>query len=291
MSLVTSEEIGSGQEWLAPIEEGLQKAVSSAYSAGGSAGRKVEDALHGTWLGHPLHPVLTDVPIGAWTVTVALDAADAISGNDHNARGADAALLVGLVGAAGAAAAGLTDWHKTDGGARRTGVIHGLLNIGATALFAASLVLRRRRRREAAQLCSLAGYLVAGTSAYLGGNLVYGQRIGVDHAQREPIQNEFQPVYAEADLPEGKMARVEVQGVRILLARANGRIYAIGETCSHLGGPLSEGSLEGGGVRCPWHGSCFALSDGHVLEGPSTYPQPRYDVRVKDGQIEVRSFS
>jgi nitrite reductase/ring-hydroxylating ferredoxin subunit/uncharacterized membrane protein len=276
------------QEWTTPIEEGLQKAIASAYAAGGPAGQKVENALHGTWLGHPLHPVLTDIPIGAWTVAVALDAADSISGSRTYARGADAAVAVGLIGAVGAAVTGLTDWHKTDGKARKIGLAHGLLNISATTLFAASWILRKQKQRETAKLCSLAGYIIAGASAYLGGSLVYKERIGTDHAQREKAPDHFVSVLADADLPEGQMKRVEVEGIKVLLVRRNGRVYALGEICAHLGGPLSEGTLEDNSVRCPWHGSRFALESGDVLDGPATYPQPCFEARIREGQIEVR---
>lgn len=282
-------EVVAKQEWTEPIEEGLQKAVSGAFSAGGSVGHKVEDALHGTWLGHPLHPVLTDVPIGAWTVAVALDAADVLGGRDKYADGADAAVCIGLVGAAGSALAGLTDWHKTDGKARRAGLIHGVLNLGATALFTASWFLRRQRQRDVARICSLAGYLIAAGSAYLGGDLVYRERIGEDHADRRPLPSDFVPVLAEADLPENTPRRVQVGEVQVLLVRQGDRIYALGEVCSHLGGPLAEGTIEECSVRCPWHGSHFSLEDGRVLEGPSTYRQPSYETRISNGQIEVRS--
>lgn len=193
-----------------------------------------------------------------------------------------------MIGAAGAAVTGLTDWHKTDGKPRKIGLVHGLLNIGATALFATSWILRKKQERDAARICSLAGYLIAGVSAYLGGSLVYKQRIGTDHAQREKTPARFVPVFPEAELPEGKPVRVEVERIRVLLVRQNGRIYAIGETCAHLGGPLSEGTLEGNSVHCPWHGSRFSLENGEVLDGPSTYPQPCFEARVRKGQIEVR---
>jgi len=276
------------QEWTEPIEEGLQKAVAGAFSAGGPVGHKVEDALHGTWLGHPLHPVLTDVPLGAWTAAIAMDAMDTVSGRDRYADGAEAAICIGLVGAAGSALAGLTDWHKTDGKPRRAGLVHGLLNLGATACFTASWVLRRRKERENARICSLVGYLIAVGSAYLGGSLVYRDRIGEDHTDHRPLPRDFVPVLDEAELPENTPRRVGVAGVQVLLVRRGDQVYALGEVCGHLGGPLAEGNLEDCSIRCPWHGSRFALDDGRVLEGPSTFPQPRYEARISNGRIEVR---
>lgn len=167
------------QGFTEPIEHTLQEGVRNAFAAGGPAGQTIEDTLHGTWLGHPLHPVLTDIPVGAWTVAVLLDGADVVSGKGKYADGADAAIAIGLAGALGAALTGVTDWHKTNGKARRIGLVHGLLNVGATTLFATSYLLRRNRRREAARACSLIGYLVAGASAYLGGELVYRLAVGV----------------------------------------------------------------------------------------------------------------
>src|SRR5947209_16523216 len=118
--------LAKNRNWMTPIEQAMGQAVARFYRSMGGRGQKLENALHGTWLGHPLHPVLTDVPLGAWTIAVALDAVDAASGRDKYADGADAAVCIGLIGATGSALAGLTDWHKTDGKARRAGLVHGL---------------------------------------------------------------------------------------------------------------------------------------------------------------------
>src|SRR4051794_18844228 len=123
------------------VAEPLSKAVRGAYEAGGPAGQQVKNALHGVWLGHPLHPVFTDIPIGAWTTALALDAAS--NGDRGMRRAATFAIGVGLVGAVGAAVSGLTDWSETDGQSRRVGLIHGLLNVAATTLFATSYAMRR----------------------------------------------------------------------------------------------------------------------------------------------------
>ena len=74
-----------------------------------------------------------------------------------------------------------------------------------------------------------------------------------------------------------------------MLIRRAGRIYALADSCAHLGGPLSEGQVDGLSIRCPWHGSRFDLEEGGVLEGPSTFPQPCFEIRVRAGQIEVRA--
>jgi nitrite reductase/ring-hydroxylating ferredoxin subunit len=131
--------------------------------------------------------------------------------------------------------------------------------------------------------------MLATSAAYLGGSLVYRKRVGVDRAPRPEAWSDFVPVLPESDLAEGAPRAVDARGVRVVLVRQGGQVYALANECAHLGGPLAEGCLEGAAVRCPWHGSLFALEDGRVLEGPSTYPQTCFDVRSRGGQIEVRS--
>jgi nitrite reductase/ring-hydroxylating ferredoxin subunit/uncharacterized membrane protein len=279
------------QEWMAPLEERLQRAVTGAFAAGGTAGRAVKNFLHGTWLGHPLHPVLTDVPIGAWTTALVFDALDAGS---HGwpwqrtvRRGADDAILVGIVGALGAAVAGVTDWQHTDGKARRTGLAHAMLNTIALGLYAGSLLMRRRGARGAGRTLAGAGFGVMLASAYLGGRLIYREHIGVDHAQREEPEGYLRAL-RESELREGQPVRAELNGLRVVVVRRGGRVYALGERCSHLGGPLAEGQLQEESIVCPWHGSRFGLEDGRVLDGPATMPQPCLETRVRDGFVEVR---
>ena len=277
------------QDWLDAIGDRLQKAVAAAFEVGGDAGRRVRDFLHGTWLGHPLHPAITDIPLGAWTTALVLDAARGDS--KGMARAADTAIGVGIAGAVGAAVTGLTDWQHTTGGDRRVGLGHALLNTTALALYVASFALRRSGARDLGRGLSALGFLVATGAAYVGGALVYGRRIGVDHAPHPESWTDFLPVLRESELPEASPRRVEAQGVALVLVRRGDRIHALVESCAHLGGPLSEGRVEGGAIRCPWHGSLFALDDGRVLEGPSTFPQPCFEVRVREGQIEVRPRS
>jgi nitrite reductase/ring-hydroxylating ferredoxin subunit/uncharacterized membrane protein len=276
-------ELVERQEWLEPVESGLQRAVAGTFDAAGPAGRKIRNFLHGVWLGHPLHPVLTDIPVGAWTAALILDIAD-------EREGADLAVKVGLAGAVGSAVTGLTDWQATDGSARRIGLVHGLLNITATTLFAVSMVKRNQRGgRGAGKTLAAIGYAVAFASAYLGGHLVYRKQIGVDHAIGNTPPEDWTPALDAIELPDGEPRRVDVGGARVLLVRREGEIYAIGEVCSHLGGPLAEGELQGDVIQCPWHGSRFCVRDGSVVDGPATHPQPRYEARVNGGKIEVRS--
>ncbi len=278
------------QEALDQLSDQIQPLVRNAFKSAGPAGRELKNIFHGTWLGHPLHPVLTDVPLGAWTAALALDAMESISGRRELGAGADAAIAVGLVGAAGAAVTGLTDWSETDGRARKVGLLHGLLNVGATVLYTTSLVLRRKQKRTAGVGFAMLGYAVSSASAYLGGHLVFSEQIGVNHAAAQEMPKEFVPVLSDAELREGELKRADAGGVPVLLVRCEGDVCALAHTCSHLGGPLSEGKLEGDVVQCPWHGSRFNVRDGSVVDGPATFPQPRFETRVREGQIEVRSI-
>jgi len=278
------------QDWLGTAGDAIQPAVIKAFEAGGETGQVIKNFLHGTWLGHPLHPVITDVPIGAWTTAVVLDSFE-LFGKDKYKPGADAAIAVGLVGAVGAAVTGLTDWTGTTKKRRNVGLMHGILNVGATALYVTSFFLRQRKKsRRTAIGLAMIGYGVTSAAAYLGGHLVYGEQTGVDHtATAAEYPKDFVAVLPENELAENTMKRVEAGEVAVLLARKDGEIFAIAHTCSHLGGPLSEGDLlDNCRVRCPWHGSVFSLEDGSVVDGPATEPQPKFEVRVNNGQIEVR---
>jgi nitrite reductase/ring-hydroxylating ferredoxin subunit/uncharacterized membrane protein len=274
------------QPALDSVAEPLSRAVRGAYESAGDAGRVTKNAMHGVWLGHPLHPALVAVPIGAWTTAVALDVAAEANRDNGLARAADFAIAVGLAGALGSAITGLTDWSETSGSARRTGLVHGLLNVAATGLFAVSYMLRKSGSRAAGQACSATGLAVASTAGYLGGTLVFDHRIGVNHADAD-LPEAFTPAMNGAALADGTMARAHVEHADVLLARQHGRVCALAHSCSHLGGPLSEGTLKDGSVVCPWHGSEFGLEDGHVINGPATQAQPVLSVRERDGSIEV----
>ena len=276
------------QHRLDAVAAPLQQTVARAVGPDGFAGQQLKNFLHGTWLGHPLHPVLTDVPIGFWTAAFALDVIEA-AGSDDVAAGADAAVALGLVGAAGTAVTGLADWQYTDGRARRLGLAHGLLNVSATLLYSTSLLLRRRGARGAARSVACAGFAVAAAGAYLGGSLVFGERIGVNRAAGVAAPEGFTPVLAEGELREGEPRRVEAGGVPVLLVRSGGRIHALADTCAHLGCSLAEGTVEEGSAVCPCHGSRYALDDGRVLRGPAAFPQPRFETRVQDGWVAVRA--
>lgn len=277
-------------KWIEKTGEAVQPAILKAFESGGETGQAIKNFLHGTWLGHPLHPLLTDIPVGAYTVTAALDVLE-LCGNDKYKEGADASLGVGLMGAAGAAVTGITDWTATSGQTRNLGTTHALLNIGATVMNVASLFLRKKQStRKWGIGLSLAAYGVTAASAYLGGALVYGLQMGVDHtATADPYPLEFMNALPESELAEGEMVATRVGEVPVLLAKNKGKIFALANTCSHLGGPLNEGELLSDCcVKCPWHGSLFSLEDGSVIDGPATAAQPKFDVRVVNGMIQVK---
>ncbi|HEX5434255.1 MAG TPA: DUF2231 domain-containing protein, partial [Candidatus Angelobacter sp.] len=238
------------QDRFAQLEDKLQKQLDKALYAGGSpAAQRLRNFLNGTWLGEPLHVVLTDVPIGAWTAAMVFDALSLSRSGGEFERAADASIAIGLAGAAGAAAAGVTDWSDVDPPARRTGLIHGLLNLSATALFATSLIQRRRNRSEASRaagrVSATLGYAVMAYAAHLGGKLVYENRVGVDRTAGQPLPRNFVAVLPESELKENTPTRAMHNGVPILLVRRGHRLFAMAETCSHFSGPLSEGKLEG----------------------------------------------
>ncbi|HEX2909908.1 MAG TPA: Rieske 2Fe-2S domain-containing protein [Chloroflexia bacterium] len=281
----------TGQAWLEKVADILQQGLGSAFKAGGEPGKQLKNFLNGVWFGHPLHPAMTDIPVGCWMLGTTLDLIYLADEKSALASGADTALGLGILGAVGAAATGLTDWSDTYGKERRTGLIHALLNTGALTANCASWILRRRGQRKLAVLLSTSAFGVASFSAYLGGELVFELGTMVNHNAWTHGPEDWVPLMAVTDLPENALCKAEANGTNLVLVRQAGKVYALNETCSHAGGPLSEGQLEGETVICPWHGSRFCLRDGKVLDGPATFKAPVYEVRERDGQIEVRLAS
>jgi len=241
---------------------------------------------------HPVHPAITDIPIGAWTVAVVLDQTEAKTRRKRLRKGADMAVAVGLAGAVGSAVTGASDWQYLSGAPRRIGLVHALLNITATLLFAASLVLRSRKHRAAGRNLALLGYSTSIAAAYLGGHLAFWHKIGVSHAPApQTLPDTFRPVMALADLPDKELRRIDVDGIPVVIIKREDQVFALAETCAHLGGPLASGTYQedDNSVICPWHGSRYAMSDGRVLNGPSPYNQPCFEIRILNGQIELKA--
>jgi nitrite reductase/ring-hydroxylating ferredoxin subunit len=274
-------------EWLEPVEKSLDSLAEATLNQKNGLMQQVRNFLHGTWLGHPLHPVITDVPLGAWTTAAVLDLYEFASGDKKFSEGADMAVGIGLIGAAGAAIAGLNDWQFTNDKPKRVGAMHALFNITATGFYVASWLQRRRGNRGGGISTGLIGFALSMAGAWLGGHLVYQEKIGVNHAPEE-LPEKFVAVMPMEELPQDKLFRARAGEVDLVLFRRHNRVYALAEKCAHLGGPLADGKTEGLSVRCPWHGSRFSLMDGQVLDGPAAYNQPCFAVRVRDGMIEVR---
>jgi nitrite reductase/ring-hydroxylating ferredoxin subunit/uncharacterized membrane protein len=274
--------------FLDEIAEDVQPKVQEAVAAGGTTARNV---LDGVWLEAPLHPVLTDVPVGAWTATLVFDGLDVATGKEAVRHAADASLAFGTLGALGAAVTGLSDWRYLSGGSRRMGVAHGLLNTIGLVLSIVSIILRATGRRNAGRLTFLAGYSISGMAAHLGGELSYHYGLRVNrNVFEEAGPDEFVPVLDAGELAQDDLRRVEVEGVGVLLSRSSaGEVCAIAATCNHFSGPLEEGEREGDTVICSWHNSHFDLCSGEVIDGPAVFPQSRYETRVRDGKIEVKA--
>ena len=273
--------------WLNPVEKSLDTVAEAMLNQKTGFMQQVRNFLHGTWLGHPLHPVITDVPLGAWTTAAVLDLYEFASGDEKFERGADAAVGIGLLGAVGAAVAGLNDWQFTNDKPKRVGAMHALFNLSATAFYLTSWIERRRGNRSRGIATGLTGFALSMAGAWLGGHLVYQEKIGVNHAP-EDLPDKFVAVMPLAELPENKLCRARAGDVDVVVFRRGTRVYALAERCAHLGGPLADGETEGLTVRCPWHGSRYSLIDGRVLDGPSAFDQPCFAVRVRNGMIEVR---
>ena len=281
-------EFVENQTWLDKLGEPIQNWLLNFFGQPGQPNRKLKDVLNGTWLGHPLHPVLTDVPLGSWSGTMLLDLIWLNQESKGVADSADLTLLLGLLGATGAAVTGVTDWSDQIDTDRRVGLVHGLLNGTISIMYLVSLILRRVGQRRAGIALATAGYLTSLFSAYLGGELVFAKGIGVNHVAWEGGSDDFVAVMSVQDLAEGKLTRVDAAGIPAVLLKKGKSIYAIGATCTHMGGPLDEGELKGDVVQCPWHGSCFHMTDGSVVNGPAVYAEPTFAVRVRNGQIELR---
>ena len=268
-------------EALDAVAEPLQQAIRAVVPQDS----QLKDVLSGTWLGHPVHPPLTDVVIGAWTSALALD----LVGGDRTDQAAERLIGIGILAAVPTALTGASDWADVRGGDRRIGTVHALGNTTALVLHALSWLARRRGHRTRGVALSAIGYGAATFSAWLGGHLSFGKGVGVNQTAFERAPSDWTPVLDADSLPERELKRAEANGVGVLLVRDGEWIHAIGDRCSHRGCSLSEGELLDDAVRCSCHGSTFRLEDGSIVKGPATAPQPAYDARESDGTIQVRA--
>jgi nitrite reductase/ring-hydroxylating ferredoxin subunit len=246
---------------------------------------KLRDALHGVWLGHPLHPVLVQGAAGAWLSASILDAAPGAGPGER--RAARLLTAAGLAAAAPAVLAGAVDWSEQHEQQMRVGVVHAAGNAVAVACYGSSLATRSVR---AGRLLRLGGLAALGISGLLGGHISFRLAGGANHAEGVPhvVEPGWHDVMAAADLPDASPVRQMVGETPIVLVRAGRELHALADRCSHMSGPLSDSDLADGCLTCPWHGSVFRVADGSVARGPATAPQPAFQTQVVAGMIQVR---
>ncbi|HEX8510406.1 MAG TPA: Rieske 2Fe-2S domain-containing protein [Propionibacteriaceae bacterium] len=260
-----------------PLADRLAAWIAPLY-----ANRTVVDVASGTPLGHPLHPLLVTVPIGAYSGAFLFDAL-------KDPAAADTLIALGILSSVPAAYTGLSDWRDTKGAERRVGLVHAASNTVSLALFVASWVARRSGDRTLGVKLSLAGATFVSLGGWLGGHLIYALGVGVDTTAFQQAPEDWTYAAQESEVTEGDLTMGAVNGVPLVLTRlAGGRIVAYADRCSHRGGPLHEGQLVDDCIECPWHQSRFSVEDGAVMQGPATRPQPAYEVRVQNERVEVR---
>jgi nitrite reductase/ring-hydroxylating ferredoxin subunit/uncharacterized membrane protein YtjA (UPF0391 family) len=267
--------------WAGPLGDFNRRWLAAIYDRIGP----LKDLAHGRWLGHPLHGATTDIPIGALTVTVVLDLL-----NQRSA--ADVALVVGILFMVLSAVSGAADYTDTDGTALMRATVHSVLMVVALVLYLVSLALRAGAPADRALpvTLSIVAYLVMTAGAYVGGDVVYALGNMVDRHAFGGRGTKWLPLDLGGlkEVPQATPIKAKAGANNILLVREGDTIHAMHETCSHAGGPLSEGKVVDGCIECPWHGSRFRLADARVQRGPSVYDQPRYEVRTGAAGLEVR---
>jgi nitrite reductase/ring-hydroxylating ferredoxin subunit/uncharacterized membrane protein len=268
--------------WAKPLGDWVHGLASTIF------GRMlpIRDFLAGTWLGHPLHALLTDVPIGTLTLVIILDVVG-------QPAAADVALLIGVLAMVAAALAGFADYSTTDGRARVRASIHSTLMVISLVIYLVSLAIRASgpTTRSVPIVLSIVGYLVLAAGAFVGADVVYALGNMVDRHAWRPSGAKWQPVEV-GEIPEGTLVRAKVGAQALVLIRSGDLIDGVHDQCAHAGGPLSEGTLVDGCVECPWHGSRFEIATGRRRRGPTVFDQPSYEVRVATaGGYEARRRS
>ncbi len=295
LAVTPSAPVGGGATPLDPLVGKIESA-GVLDAAGKKIGRTVrstlspgavKDAISGTWLGHALHPILTDVVIGSFVSASLLD----FLGGDEDGRASERLIAVGIAAYGPTAVSGVSDWadaEPADDGVRRVGLVHAASNAAALGLYVASLAARRRGNRRRGALLGAGGAAVLGAGGYLGGHLSFRQGIGADQTVFDPGPTDWTQAADGSQLPEGRATRVVVEDTPVLLLRDSEQVFASHDRCSHRGCSLSDGEVEGEHIVCACHGSRFHRRDGSVQRGPATAPQPAFQVRERDGRVEIR---
>lgn len=274
--------------WFAQLSENLHHTVARAFQDAGPTGIQVRSFLNGTWLGRPFHAALSDVPVGMWTSASIFDLLSIFTHDRRFQFAADWCVGLGIGAGALTALAGLADYTELQDPQRKEATLHALINTTATSAFIVSLTQRVRGNRPNGIFFGFLGYGLVTFGADLGGHLVYNLGTLVSRQAWRTPPTEFTSVLAGGELAEGTMRCARANGYKVLLARVDGEIYAIGDTCTHWGCSLASGELHGDVVQCPCHGSEFSLRDGNAVRGPASEPEPAFDVRERNGLIEIR---
>lgn len=274
------------------VSNGIASVMRAVFAALGTPGRYVQDFLNGVWLGHSLHAVLVDVVVGGATAGLLLDLLRVVFGVEGLELATTWVIGLAALAGVGALVTGLTDYKDTapDSATRDVAGLHGLLNIVGLGGFAFSIIARLNGDHDAAFWGLLVGYAIISVGAFIGGHVVYkyGYAIDVNAFSRGKRAREFTPVVPLAELPEATPTKVTFGSTAVMLVRRGDVVRALKHTCSHAGGPLSEGTLGDGTIKCPWHGSVFRLDDGSVVHGPATSRQVSYRARINGDQVELQ---
>ncbi len=274
------------------LSNGIAGVTNGTYRVLGGPGRLLQDLLNGSWLGHSLHAVLVDVVIGAATAALLLDVLRVFFSVEGLETATTWVLGLAWLSALGAILSGLTDYKDTapNSAERDVAGLHGVVNIVATLAFTVSLLQRLGGAHDGAFWVLLLGYLVVSVGGYIGGHVVfkYGYMVNHNAFSRGKRAKEFTAAAAVADVPEGTPTKIMFGTTSVMLVRRGDVVHALKETCSHAGGPLSEGELKGDTITCPWHFSTFRLADGSVVHGPASSRQVSYRARINGGQVELQ---
>ena len=254
--------------------------------------------------GHPLHPILVSFPIAFFTGSLLFDLAGWITANIDLWQISYWLQITGVAFALLAAIPGAIDYFFTvppKSTAKKRATKHALINIGTVILFFSIWLYRRNSDASIYIIVPLeiAGVVFLGIAGWMGGTLVYRNQIGVD--PRYAYAGKWKEKYfkdssdlievaAMDELKPNQMQLLHVNGKRIVLAKTQDNYVAFDDQCTHRGGSLAGGSMMCGQVQCPWHGSQFDVSSGHVKAGPAKEKINSYTVTETDGKVFLKLY-
>ena len=252
--------------------------------------------------GHPLHPILIGFPIAFFTGTFLSHLAGWWLEKDDLLRTAYYLNAGGILFGVLAAIPGLIDLVNTvppRSSGKQRGIKHGLLNSLMLLLFILAFFLRRNPDTSHIVLLAIevTALVIMSIAGWLGGTLVYRNQIGVDHRYANAgkwMEAHFDAESGEVavaetgELKTNAMKLLHFPHLRLVLGRTENAYVVFDDHCPHRGGSLAGGSLACGTVQCPWHGSQFDVSTGHLKEGPANTGIKTYPVTERDGKIFVR---